>query len=231
LGYTIPNLLIDHSMRNPHVPPGTWRGVNNNQNAIYLECFMDELAHLVGQDPLAFRRKLMTNHPKHLRVLDAVAERVAWDKSAPQGVFRGIAQQMGFGTYVAAVAEISVTDGSKIKIHRIVAAVDPGTAVNPAQIEGQVAGAFAFSLSALFYGQCTVKDGRIEQTNFDSYNVMRIGEMPKVETILMPSGGFWGGVGEGTIAVAAPAVLNAFFAATGKRIRSLPLSNHNVAFA
>jgi isoquinoline 1-oxidoreductase subunit beta len=132
---------------------------------------------------------------------------------------------------VAAVAEISVTDGSKIKIHRIVAAVDPGTVVNPAQIERQVAGAFVFSLSALFYGQCTVKDGRIEQTNFDSYNVMRIGEMPKVETIVMPSGGFWGGVGEGTIAVAAPAVLNAFFAATGKRIRSFPLSSQNIAFA
>jgi isoquinoline 1-oxidoreductase beta subunit len=231
LAYTIPNLLIDHSMRNPHVPPGAWRGVNNNQNAIYLECFMDELAHAAGEDPLAFRRKLMTKHPKHLRVLNAVAERADWDKPAPQGVFRGIAQQMGYGTYVAAVAEISVTDGNKIKIHRIIAAADPGTAVNPAQIERQVAGAFVYSLSALFYGQCTVKDGRIEQTNFDSYNVMRISEMPKVETILMPGGGFWGGVGEATIAVAAPAVLNAFFAATGKRIRSFPLSNHNIAFA
>jgi isoquinoline 1-oxidoreductase beta subunit len=231
LGYTVPNLLIDHSMRNPHVPPGVWRGVNVNQNAIYLECFMDELAHAAGQDPLAFRRKLMTNHPKHLAVLNAVAERVGWATPAPQGVFRGLAQQMGFGSYVAAAAEISVIDGNRIKLHRIVAATDPGTAVNPAQIERQIAGSFVYGLSALFYGQCTVKDGRIEQTNFDAYNVMRIKEMPKVEAIVMPSGGFWGGVGEPTIAVAAPAVLNAFFAATGKRIRSVPLSNHNIIFA
>jgi isoquinoline 1-oxidoreductase beta subunit len=231
LGYAIPHLLIDHSMRNPHVSPGVWRGVNGNQNAIYLECFMDELAHAAGQDPLAFRRRLMTNHPKHLAVLDAVAERVGWIKPAPQGVFRGIAQQMGLGSYVAGAAEISVTDGNKIKVHRIVAATDPGTVVNPAQVERQVAGSFVFGLSALFYGQCTVKDGRIEQTNFDTYNSMRIAEMPKVEVILMPSGGFWGGVGEPTITVAAPAVLNAYFAATGRRIRSVPLSKLDIVFA
>ena len=231
LGYTIPNLLIDHAMRNPHIPPHFWRGVNNNQNAIYLECFMDELAHAAAQDPLEFRRKLMSKHPKHLAVLNAVAERVGWDKPAPQGIYRGLAQQMGYGSYVAAAAEISVTGGNKIKIHRIVGATDPGHAVNPAQIDRQVAGSFVYGLSALFYGECTVKDGRIEQTNFDTYNSMRIAEMPKVESIVMPSGGFWGGVGEPTIFVAAPAVLNAFFAATGKRIRSVPLKNHNISFA
>jgi isoquinoline 1-oxidoreductase beta subunit len=231
LGYTIPHLLIDHSMRNPHVPPGVWRGVNGNQNAIYLECFMDELAHSVGQDPLEFRRKLMADHPKHLAVLNAVTQRIGWNKPATEGVFRGIAQQMGLGSYVAAAAEISVTDGSKIKVHRIVAAIDPGTAVNPAQIERQIAGSFVFGLTGLFYGGCTVKDGRIEQTNFDTYNSMRIREMPKVEAIVMPSGGFWGGVGEPTVAVAAPAVLNAYFAATGKRIRSVPLSNLDIVFA
>ncbi len=231
LGYTIPNLLIDHAMRNPHIPPHFWRGVNNNQNAIYLECFMDELAHAAGQDPLEFRRKLMSKHPKHLAVLNAVAEKIAWDKPAPQGIYRGLAQQMGYGSYVAAAAEISVTGGNKIKIHRIVGATDPGHAVNPAQIDRQVAGSFVYGLSALFYGECTVKDGRIEQTNFDTYNSMRIAEMPKVESIIMPSGGFWGGVGEPTIFVAAPAVLNAFFAATGQRIRSVPLKNHNISFA
>ena len=230
-GYTIPNLLIDHAMRNPHVPPWFWRGVNNNQNAIYLECFMDELAHSAGQDPLEFRRKLMANHPKHLAVLNAVAERVGWGKPAAQGVFRGLAQHMGYGSYVAAAAEISVTGGNKIKIHRIVGATDCGYAVNPAQIDRQVAGSFVYGLSALFYGECTVKDGRIEQTNFHDYNSMRIAEMPKVESIIMPSGGFWGGVGEPTIFVAAPAVLNAFFAATGKRIRSVPLKNHDISFA
>ena len=137
---------------------------------------------------------------------------------------------MAFGSYVAACAEISV-DGDKIKVHRIVAATDPGYGVNPAQIERQVAGSFVYGLSALFYQECTVKDGRIEQTNFDNYDSMRIAEMPKVETIVMPSGGFWGGVGEPTICVAAPAVLNAYFAATGKRIRSFPLRNHNISFA
>jgi isoquinoline 1-oxidoreductase beta subunit len=230
-GYTIPNLLVEHSMRNPHIIPGFWRGVNVNQNALYVECFMDELAHAAGEDPLAFRRKLLTKHPKNLAVLNAVAEKVGWDKPAPQGVHRGLAQYMGYGSYVAAAAEISVTDGTKIKVHRIVAATDPGYAVNPAQIERQIAGSFVYGLTGLFYGGCTVKDGRIEQTNFDTYNSMRINEMPKVESIVMPSGGFWGGVGEPTICVAGPAVLNAYFAATGKRIRSVPLRDQNITFA
>jgi isoquinoline 1-oxidoreductase subunit beta len=231
-GYAIPNLLIDHAMRNPHIPPHFWRGVNNNHNAIYLECFMDELAHSVGQDPLEFRRKLMANHPKHLAVLNAVAERAGWGKPAPQGVYRGLAQHMGYGSYVAACAEVSVDkDKGAVKIHRIVAATDPGHAVNPAQIERQIAGSFVYGLSALFYQECTVKDGAIEQTNFDGYDSMRISDMPKVECIIMPSGGFWGGVGEPTIFVAAPAVLNAIFAATGQRIRSFPLKNHNMRFA
>jgi isoquinoline 1-oxidoreductase subunit beta len=231
IGYSFPNLLVEHSMRNPHVPPGFWRGVNVNQNAIYLECFMDELAHSVGEDPVAFRRKFMAKHPKHLAVLNAVAEKIGWDKPAPKGVFRGIAQHMGYGSYVAGAAEISVTDGNKIKVHRIVASTDPGHVVNPAQIERQIAGSFVYGLSALFYGNCTVKDGRIEQSNFDTYNSMRIAEMPKVESVIIPSGGFWGGVGEPTICVAAPAVLNAYFAATGKRIRSVPLKDQNITFA
>jgi isoquinoline 1-oxidoreductase subunit beta len=231
IGYSVPNLLVEHAMRNPHVPPGFWRGVNINQNAIYLECFMDELAQATGQDPLEFRRKLMADHPKHLAVLNAVADRIGWSTPPAKGIYRGIAQHMGYASYVAAAVEISVSDGSKIKVHRMVAATDPGYAVNPAQIERQVAGSFVYGLSALFYGGCTVKDGRIEQTNFDSYNSMRIGEMPKVESIVMPSGGFWGGVGEPTICVAAPAVLNAYFAATGKRIRSVPLRDQNVTFA
>jgi isoquinoline 1-oxidoreductase beta subunit len=230
-GYTIPNLLIDHAMRNPHIPPHFWRGVNNNQNAIYLECFIDELAHAAGADPLEFRRKLMANHPKHLAVLNAVAERAGWGKPAPQGVYRGICQHMGYGSYVAACAEVSVSDKGAVKIHRIVAATDPGYAVNPAQIERQIAGSFVYGLSALFYQECTVKDGRIEQTNFDSYDSMRISDMPKVECIIIPSGGFWGGVGEPTIFVAAPAVLNAIFAATGTRYRSFPLKNHNLRIA
>ncbi|MGL4445025.1 MAG: xanthine dehydrogenase family protein molybdopterin-binding subunit, partial [Alsobacter sp.] len=225
IGYSIPNLLIDHAMRNPHVPPGFWRGVNLNQNAIYLESFIDELANAAGKDPLEFRRALMKNHPKHLAVLNAAAEKAGWDKPLPAGVFRGICQTMGFGAYVAAVAEVSVSPEGKLKVHRIVAATDPGHVVNPAQVERQIEGSFVYGLSAALYGEITIKDGRVEQENFDTYEVMRLEAMPAVETVLVPSGGFWGGVGEPTIAVAAPAVLNAIFAATGKRIRNLPLKN------
>lgn len=228
LGYTIPNLRIDHAMRNPPVRPGFWRGVNLNQNAIYMECFMDELAREAGVDPLAFRRKLMVNHPKHLAVLDAVAERIGWSKAPEKGVFRGLGQIMGFGSYVAAAAEISIENG-RLKIHRIVAATDPGHVVNPAQIERQVEGSFVYGLSAALYGECSIKNGRVEQENFDTYEVLRLADMPAVETIIIPSGGFWGGVGEPTIAVAAPAVLNAIYAATGKSIRTLPLKNHKLA--
>jgi isoquinoline 1-oxidoreductase beta subunit len=222
-GYKVPNLLIDHAMRNTHLIAGFWRGVNVNHNTIYVECFIDELAKSIGQDPLEFRRKLLK--PKHLAVINAVAERIGWDKPAAPGVFRGLAQNNAFASYVAAAAEVSITDQGKVKIHRIVAATDPGTAVNPAQIERQVAGSFVYGLSALLYGEITVKDGAVEQKNFDTYNVVRIAEMPQVEVIVMPSGGWFGGVGEPTIAVAAPAVLNAIAAATGKRIRSVPLKN------
>ena len=230
IAYSFPNLLVDHAMRNPHVPPGFWRGVNANQNAIYTECFIDELAHAAGKDPLEFRLKLMANHPKNVAVLKAVAERAGWGTPLPAGRFRGLAQCSAFASHLAACAEVSVTDG-KLKVHRIVAATDCGYAVNPQQIEAQVEGSFVYGLSAMLYGECTVKDGRIEQRNFDTYPVMHIDEMPEVETLVMPSGGFWGGVGEPTIAVAAPAVLNALFAATGKRIRTFPLKHHDLTAA
>ena len=223
-GYNIPNVLIDHAMRNTHLTAGFWRGVNSNHNAIYVESFIDELAHAAGQSPLEFRRKLLK--PKQLAVLNAVAAKANYGK-APKGVFQGLASMHTFGSYVAACAEVSVTDG-RLKIHRIVAATDPGYAVNPAQIERQVMGSFVYGLSALLYGEISVKNGAVEQTNFDTYNVMRIAEMPKVEVIVMPSGGFWGGVGEPTISVAAPAVLNAIFAATGKRVRTFPLMNQDL---
>jgi isoquinoline 1-oxidoreductase beta subunit len=227
-GYEVPNLLIDHAMRNTHITAGFWRGVNTNHNAIYVECFIDELAHAAGEDPLAFRLKYLK--PKNAAVLKAAADKAGYGKPAPGRAF-GLAQIMGFGSYVAACAEVSVSKEGKLKIHKIVGATDPGTAVNPAQIERQVAGSFVYGLSAMMYGECTVQNGAIEQTNFDTYNVMRIDEMPKVDAIVMPSGGFWGGVGEPTIAVAAPSVLNAIFAATGKRIRTFPLMHHDLRSA
>ncbi len=231
ISYKIPNLLVDHAMRNSHVPPGFWRGVNVNQNAVYMECFLDEMAHAAGVDPLTFRQRLMQENPKGLAVLNAAAEGAGWGTPAPEGVFRGLATCYAFGSHVAACAEVSVDDGGKLKMHRIVAATDPGYAVNPQQIRAQVEGSFVYGLSALLYEECTVKDGEIEQENFDTFPSLRIAEMPKVETIVMPSGGFWGGVGEPTIAVAAPAVLNAIFAATGKRIRNVPLKGQNLLSA
>jgi len=231
-GYSaIPNLLIDMGMRNTHVPVGFWRGVNHNQNAVYMECFIDEVAHAAGKSPLDLRRALLAKSPRHLAVLNAAAERAGWDTPLPDGVFRGIAQNCGFGAYTAAVAEVSVTRKGEPTIHRIVAAIDCGYAVNPDQIAAQVEGSFVYGLSALFTSEITIDKGRVVQSNFDNYEVMRLDRMPKVETVLVPSGGFWGGVGEPTIAVAAPAVLNAIFAATGKRIRSLPLTHHDLSHA
>jgi isoquinoline 1-oxidoreductase beta subunit len=225
ISYSVPNLLVDHAMRNPPVPPGFWRGVNVNQNAIYLECFLDELAHAVGQDPLAFRRRLMKDHPKSRAVLDAVAERIGWGEPASAGRHRGLAVCKAFGAHVAACAEVSVDAQGRLAVHRIVAATDPGYAVNPQQIEAQVEGSFVYGLSALLYGECTIEGGAVQQRNFDDYPSMLINEMPEVEVIVMPSGGFWGGIGEPTIAVAAPAVLNAIFAATGRRVRRFPLKH------
>jgi isoquinoline 1-oxidoreductase beta subunit len=225
LGYTVPNLLIDYAMRNTHVPVGPWRGVNTNQNGVYMECFIDEVARAAGKDPLEFRRALMSKHPKHLAVLNAAAEKGDWGKPLPPGVHRGIAQFMGYGSYSAAVAEVSVSSEGKLKVHRMVLALDCGHVVNPDQVAAQVEGSVAYGLTATLYGECTVKDGRIAELNFDTYQIMRLAEMPKVETVLVPSHDFWGGVGEPTICVVAPSVLNAIYAATGKPVRSLPLKN------
>jgi isoquinoline 1-oxidoreductase beta subunit len=227
-GYNLPNLLIDYAMRNPHVPAGFWRGVNSNQNAFYLECFMDEVAHTVGDDPLAFRLKYLK--PKHAAVLKAAAEKASYAAPSPQGIYRGVAQVMANASYVAACAEISVDNG-RVKVRRMIGATNCGHAVNPEQIARQVEGSFVYGLSSLLYGECTVRDGRIEQTNFDTWEVMRLGAMPKVETVVMPDGEFWGGVGEPTISVAAPAVLNAIFAATGKRIRTVPIKDIDLSAA
>jgi len=184
-GYTIPNVLIEHAMRNMHVPPGFWRGVNNNQNAVFLECFMDEVAKEVGKDPLEFRRAMMANHPKHLGVLNAVAAKIGWENTKPPaGQFRGIAQHMGYGSYVAAAAEVSVSDRGRLKIHRLVMGTDCGHVVNPDQVIAQVEGSVAYGLGGTLHQKITIKDGRVVEENFDTYPSMLLEEFPKIETVL-----------------------------------------------
>lgn len=224
LGYTVPNLKVEYAMRNTHVPVGPWRGVNTNQNAIYLECFIDEVAKAAGKDPLAFRRNLIKNHPKHLGVLDAVADKGGWDKPLAPGMFRGIAQFMGYGSYTAAIAEVSIK-GNDVKVHRLILATNCGHAVNPVQIASQIEGSVAYGMDSL-QSESSVKDGRIVEKNFDTYPIARMYQMPKIESVIAPTYDFWGGVGEPTICVVAPAILNAIAAARGgKPVRMLPLKN------
>jgi isoquinoline 1-oxidoreductase beta subunit len=225
LGYGVPNLLVEYAMRNTHVPVGPWRGVNTNQNGVYMECFMEEVARASGTDSLEFRRALMSKFPKHLAVLNAAAAKADYGSPLPPGVHRGIAQFMGYGSYSAAVAEVSVSPQGKVKVHRMVLALNCGHPVNPGQIAAQVEGSVVYGLSAAFYGECTVENGRIMESNFHNYEVLRLAEMPRVETVIVPTYDFWGGVGEPTICVVTPAVLNAIFAATGRPVRNLPLKN------
>jgi isoquinoline 1-oxidoreductase beta subunit len=225
-GYTVPNLRVEYAMRNTHVPVGPWRGVNTNQNGIYIECFIDEVARAAGKDPLEFRRSLITQHPKHLAVLNAAADKAGWNKPLPAGRHRGIAQFMGYGSYTAAVAEVSVKDG-KVKVHRLVLSTNCGHAVNTQQIAAQVEGSVAYAFDSL-QSQSTVKDGRIVDNNFHLYPIARLAQMPHIETVIAPTFDFWGGVGEPTICVVAPAIMNAIYAATGKPVRNLPLKNEGL---
>jgi isoquinoline 1-oxidoreductase beta subunit len=226
LGYTVPSLRTEYAMRNTHVPVGAWRGVNTNQNGLYLECFMEEVAAAAGRDPLEFRRALMQKHPKHLAVLNAAADKAGWGKPLPAGVHRGIAQFMGYGSYTAAVAEVSVK-GDEVKVLRLVLSTNCGHAVNPDQIAAQVEGSVAYAFDTL-QSQSSVANGRMVNTNFDSYPIARLRQLPRIETVIAPTFDFWGGVGEPTICVVAPAILNAIFAATGKPMRNLPLKNHGL---
>jgi isoquinoline 1-oxidoreductase subunit beta len=226
IGYTVPNLRTEYAMRNTHVPVGPWRGVNTNQNGLYLECFIEEVARAAGKDSLEFRRALMKNHPKHLAVLNAAAAKGDWGKPLPPGVHRGIAQFMGYGSYSAAVAEVSVKD-NEVTVHRMVLALNCGHAVNPATIAAQVEGSVAYGFDHLL-SEITVQNGRAQELNFHTYPIARLAQMPKVETVIVPTYDFWGGVGEPTICVTAPAVLNAIHAATGKPVRTLPLKHQGL---
>jgi isoquinoline 1-oxidoreductase subunit beta len=223
LGYSIPNLYIDHAMRPTHVPVGFWRGAHLNQNAFMLECFVDELARAAERDPLDFRRAQMKSHPRHLTILTAAAEKGRWGLSAPAGVYRGLAQCMGFGSYTAAVAEVSIDADNAIRVHRVVVAIDCGQVVNPDLVSAQIEGSVAFALGAMFHQEITIDAGAVVERDFDSHGVISLREMPIVETVLVPSGEAWGGVGSAAVAVVAPAIANAVAAASGKRIRALPV--------
>ena len=228
--YAIPNYRLDYVVRATPVPLGVWRAINYTQNAFYKECFIDEMAHAAGIDPYLYRRKLLTNNPRNLAVLDAAAKHAGWNAPPPSGVFRGIALNEACGSYCAQVVEVSVKNG-EVRVHRVVAAIDPGHVVNPLSVEMQVQGAIVYALTAALYGEITIKDGAAEQTNFDAYEMLRLADAPKVETVIVPSGEFWGGVGEPPVPPLAPALCNAIFAATGKRVRSLPLKNHDLRHA
>jgi isoquinoline 1-oxidoreductase subunit beta len=228
--YGVPNYLIDYVIRPTPVPLGVWRAINYTQNAFYKESFVDEMAHAAGIDPYQYRRLLLRNNPKNLAVLDAAAKRAGWGTRLPPGVFRGIALNEACGSYCAQVAEVSVDDRG-VRVHRVVAAIDCGHVVNPLSIEMQTESAVVYALTAALCNEITVKNGAAAQSNFDDYPMLRIGGVPKVETVIVPSGDFWGGVGEPSVPPLAPAMCNAIFAATGKRIRSLPLQNHDLSKA
>jgi isoquinoline 1-oxidoreductase beta subunit len=229
--YDVAHFRVDFVERNAHVPVGFWRGVSHTQNCFFKECFIDEMAHAAGQDPYQFRRRLIAKHPqaeKFRAVLDAAAKAAGWGEPAPAGHYRGMALEQVDNAFMGAVAEVSVAADGALKVHRFVCAIDCGHVVNPMTAELQIASGVAFGLTAALHGEITISEGRVTQSNFHDYGMLRLADMPKVETVLVPSGGFWGGVGEPPSAIVAPAVCNAIFAATGQRIRSLPLKNHDL---
>ncbi len=224
--YKIPNVRVGAMLKNTHIPVGFWRSVGSSQNAFFMESYIDELAHAAGQDPYKFRRAMLAHRPDFLGVLDKIAEKGDWGKPLPAGRGRGIAIHECYGTIVGQVAEVTVSRKGEVRVDRVVAAVDCGHVVNPKIVEAQIESGIIYGLSAALYGDLTIKDGRVEQANFDEYEMVRLADAPGIEVYLALSGGQkWGGIGEPGTAPTAPAVANAVFAATGVRARSLPLKN------
>jgi isoquinoline 1-oxidoreductase beta subunit len=226
--YDLPNMSVTLHTVNPGVPVLWWRSVGNSHTAFVMETMIDELAAAANQDPVAYRRALLGKHPNVARVLDLAASKAGWGSALPKGRARGIAVHESFGSICAQVAEVSL-NGNDIRVHKVTAAFDCGLVVNPLTVEAQLQGAIAFGLSAALFGEITFKDGRVEQSNFHDYRVLRMNEMPVVEVVLVPGGEKPTGVGEPGTPPVAPAVANALFALTGKRARSLPLATQKWA--
>lgn len=223
LPYEIPNLLVGWQRAPGGVPTLWWRSVGHSHTAFVVECFLDEVAHAAGKDPFEFRRALLGKHPRHKTVLELAAAKAGWGRPLPEGRGRGLAVHESFGSFVAQVAEVSVSREGKLKVHRVVCAIDCGPVVNPETIAAQMEGGIVFGLTAALYGEITFEQGRVKQRNFHDYRMLRMNEMPVVETHIVPSAEKMGGVGETGVPPIAPAVANAIFAATGKRIRRLPI--------
>lgn len=229
--YGVPNYTLEYAMRNTHVLLGPWRAVAHTHNPFFRECFIDELAQAAGKDPYQFRRAMLEKKPKDLAVLDAAAKGIGWGTTPPKGVFRGLAVSDSYGSYSAAGVEISVKDGTEIDVKRVVVALDPGYVVHPDAVKAQIESGVVWALSAAMLEEITIDKGHVVQSNFADYPVLTMRHTPKTETILVPSGGFWGGVGEPPMAAVGPALGNAIFAATGKRIRELPLKHAGFSYA
>ena len=227
--YAVPNFTNEYMIRDLHVPPGFWRAVAHTNNPFYRECFIDELAHAAGKDPYQFRRPLLQGK-RDQAVLDAVAKAIGWDKPAAEDVHRGVAVVDSYGSFTAAAVELSVSKGSVIDVKRVAVAIDSGHVVHPDAVKAQIEGGVIWGLSALMFEDITIEQGRVVQSNFADYPLARIMHAPEVISVLVPTGGFWGGVGEPPIGGVIPAMMNALFKATGKRIRSLPLRNHGFRY-
>ena len=221
--YAIPNVHVDYLLTDTGIPVGFWRSVNNSYNAFAVESFIDEVAHAAKKDPYEYRRDLLGKAPRHLGALNLAASKAGWGTAPPAGRARGIAVYKSFESYVAEVAEVSVASDGAVKVHRVVCAVDCGPVVNPSIVEAQMESAIVYGLTAALYGEIAIEGGRVKQSNFHDYQMLRLAEMPKVEVYIVPSTDAQGGVGEPGTPPIAPAVANAIFAATGKRIRKLPI--------
>jgi isoquinoline 1-oxidoreductase beta subunit len=230
LPYSIPNIQVDYVRTEAGIPVGFWRSVGTSQNGFFSECFLDELAAAGKKDPYELRRRLLDKAPRHLGVLELVAQRAGWDKPLPAGRYRGIAVLEAFQSFAAQVVEISLDRKARtVKVHRVVCAVDVGRVVNPANIVMQSESAIVYGLSSALYGEISIANGRVVQTNFNNYKVLRLDAMPTIEVHIVPSEEKPTGAGELSVPPVVPALCNAIFTATGKRIRRLPIRAEDLA--